>query len=43
VASIQVENSDDHAKKPYAFYNKIVIEVDFGLPRGDGSGSTASA
>jgi len=31
------------AKKPYVPYDTVRIEVEFGLPRGDGSESTASA
>ncbi|WP_123620064.1 transcriptional regulator [Halorubrum sp. CSM-61] len=35
--------ADGRAKKPFVPYDTVRIEVEFGLPRGDGSGSTASA
>jgi len=34
---------DGRAKKPYVPYETVRIEVEFGLPRGEGSGSAASA
>ena len=34
---------DGRAKKPYVPYDTVRIEVEFGLPRGDESESTASA
>jgi predicted transcriptional regulator len=35
--------ADGRAKKPYVPYETVRIEVEFGLPRGDSSESTASA
>lgn len=34
---------DGRAKKPYVPYDRVRLEVEFGLPRGEGSGSSASA
>lgn len=34
---------DGRAKKPYVPYDTVRIEVEFGLPRGEGSDSTVSA
>ena len=34
---------DGRAKKPYVPYDTVRIEVEFGLPRGEGSESAASA
>ncbi len=34
---------DGRAKKPYVPYDTVRVEVEFGLPRGEGSESTASA
>ena len=34
---------DGRTKKPYVPYDTVRLEVEFGLPRGEGSGSTASA
>lgn len=34
---------DGRAKKPYVPYDTVRIEVEFGLPRGEGSESTVSA
>jgi predicted transcriptional regulator len=34
---------DGRAKEPYVPYNTVRIEVEFGLPRGEGSESTTSA
>ena len=34
---------DGRAKKPYVPYDTVRVEVEFGLPRGEGPESTASA